>query len=83
MNIEVASWIVFATFLFTFITGYYAANSRASMRVLLPVGIAWSLKTLALIGFGIYYNLWGFFAIACLDLFTLILSMANINKESK
>lgn len=83
MNIETASWIVFATFLLTFITGYYAANSRASMGILLPVAVAWILKTLALIGFGIYYNVWGFFAIACLDVFTLILSMANVNKESK
>lgn len=82
MSIEVASWFVFASFFLVFLTSYYAANSKVSMAVLVPLAIAWFSKTAALVAFGVYFDLWGFFAIACLDIFTVIISAINV-KESK
>lgn len=82
MSIEIAAWFVFASFFFVFLTSYYAANSKVSMTVLVPLAIAWLAKTAALIAFGIYFDLWAFFAIACLDIFTIVISAINV-KESK
>lgn len=75
------SWIIFFVYTLYFIASYYAAQSKPSFGVLMPILLIWIVKNTVIVLFALSTELWGFLGIVGLDVFAYLLATLNIRKE--
>jgi hypothetical protein len=83
MSIEIASWGLFAAYALLTLTSYYASIGKGDLSTLLPLAIAWIIKTAAFAAFAIYFSAWGILAIILLDIFVIIGTSIHLKKAKE
>jgi hypothetical protein len=83
MSIELASWVLFATYAMVSLTGYYASIGNGNLSTLFPLALSWIVKTIAFAAFAIYFGAWGILAIVVLDIITIIGTSIHLKKAKE